>query len=130
MMNQLKCLLICGLALCLFVGCTQGPTQTKIDPLAGASGDLDKIKDALKKAGVTKEIAAVNDLGDNWRVTLQLDGIGPNGEPPPGRPLPTLVMVEKSSMKVTVLNEGGKGRSGGVSQTVDPDKPAEPPTKN
>ena len=67
--------------LCASLGCGPEVKQTPTDPKGAASeGDQDKISAALKKAGITKEIGAINDAGDEWLVTLKLDGLGPNGD--------------------------------------------------
>jgi len=118
--------------LCASLGCGPEVKQTPTDPKGAASeGDQDKISAALKKAGITKEIGAINDAGDEWLVTLKLDGLGPNGEPPPGRPIPEKAMVHKQTYDVKKLDTPGAGGSidsgrkaagGGLPRELDPTK--------
>jgi hypothetical protein len=86
------------------VGCgSPTPTQTKETPMGDTSvAEQDKIKEALVKAGIKNPPAAVleNDK-DTWVVVITPDGVGPNGEPPPGRPIPLRVLVNKHTFEVT-----------------------------
>jgi len=96
------------------VGC--GPSEvgkTKPDAAtsAASSGDLEKIKEALAKAGIKNPPAAVFDQDDkSWNVVITPDGVGPNGEPPPGRPIPQRVLVGKVDYRVTMMDDPNKPR--------------------
>jgi len=111
------------LAFSSLIGC--GGDQVKPQPVdlkgAASTGEQDKIREALQKAGITKEIGTIVDGGDDWLVTLKLDGLGPNGEPPPGRPIPDKALVNKKSFDVTKLSNPGNTERG--SRTFDPNNP-------
>ncbi len=98
-------------------GCNQGPPVKKyedgsdqIKKSESGGGEEEKIRAAVKAAGVKNKVAAIIDNGNNtWTCTIEPDGVGPNGEPPPGRPIPEQVLVEKGTFKVT-RGMGGRGR--------------------
>lgn len=105
------------LAAASFGGCG-GDSSSKgtntVTAVAAAGGDLEKIKEALVKAGIKNEPAAVFDMDDShWSVTITPDGVGPKGEPPPGRPIPMRVSVSKKDFKVEKIADPNSGRSGG-----------------
>lgn len=114
------------------VGCGPEVKQQSVDRLGAApAADQDKIRQALDKAGIKKKIAAINDAGDMWLVILELDGLGPNGEAPPGRPTPEKATVHKTTFEVKKLDTpggggaGDKGRSaagGSLPRELDPTK--------
>ena len=87
-------------------GCSRQEPQREVDLMgAAAPEEQGRIAQALKEAGIVKEISSIRDTGKEWLVTLKLDGIGPNGERPPGRPAPEKVTIDKETMKVT--KQGG-----------------------
>jgi len=101
-----------GMAGC---GAAEATKKNQVTATSAASdGQLDKIKEALAKAGIKNPPAAVFDQDDKtWNVVITPDGVGPNGEPPPGRPIPQRVLVTKTDFQVTKMadpNQRGPGK--------------------
>jgi hypothetical protein len=98
------------------LGCGGDPaakTTNTVTPELAAGGDMEKIKEALKKAGIKNPPSAVFDQDEkNWSVTITPDGVGPNGEPPPGRPIPERVIVSKVDFSVTRGQNPNSSRPG------------------
>jgi hypothetical protein len=111
-----------------FLGGCGGDSSTKgsntvTATSAAAPSDLDKIKEALLKAGVKNPPLAVFDADDtHWSVAIAPDGTGPNGEPPPGRPIPERVIVGKKEFTVQRFRDpnaplpGKSGDDGRIAQ--------------
>lgn len=99
-----------------FGGCGGGAEEAKNTVTATSAappGDLEKIQEALVKAGIENPLTAVFDADDQtWSVVIAPDGTGPNGEPPPGRPIPERVLVGKSDFKVTRQGNPNERRDG------------------
>ena len=97
------------------------PKPNTVTAMSAASGHEEKIKEALKKAGIKNPPSAIFDADDStWTVVITPDGVGPNGEAPPGRPIPERCSVDKTTFEVkrqanpNQPRPGGKGGDGRV----------------
>ncbi len=89
------------------IGCAPPKVERKIQgPSQAPSGEEEKIREAVKAAGVKNRVAAIIDNGNQyWTCTIEPDGVDPKtGAPPPSRPIPEQVLVEKKTYKVTRLS--------------------------
>jgi hypothetical protein len=105
-------------------GCGPQVTQREVDPLGQATvGEQDKIKEALKKAGIDRDIVAIIDTGESWLVTLQFAG-GP--QPAGSRMIPDKASVNKKTYEVTKM-DAPSGRAaddrGSGGRVMDPNDP-------
>ena len=91
------------------VGCSPKIEATKFDPMGSVeSTTQEQIKEALKKAGVTKEMTAIVDMDKEWMVTLRPEPREFEGD---SRPVPERASINKETLAVKILNPGG-GRPG------------------
>ena len=96
----------------LCIGCGPEVRPQQFDPLGGVqTASQDKIKEALKKAGITKEVAAINDMENEWLVTLRNEKKA--GDDATTRPIPERATVNKSTFEVKIMNPGGNKPTAG-----------------
>jgi len=92
----------------LGVGCGPQVTPQQFDPMGAVEPSAqDKIKNALIKAGVTKEIAAIYEMDNEWMVTLRSPPKPDAGDSQTERGIPEKATVNKSTLEVKLLNPGG-----------------------
>lgn len=88
------------------VGCGPKIEAEKFDPMGSVeSATQEQIKEALRKAGVTKDVTAIVDMDKEWMVTLRPDAREFDGD---SRPVPERATINKASFAVKVLNPDGK----------------------
>jgi hypothetical protein len=93
------------------VGCGPEVRPQQFDPMGGVKVDAqDKIKEALKKAGITKEIAAVSEMDNDWLVTLRNEKKAESDEGT--RQVPERATVNKTTLEVKLMNPGGNKPTG------------------
>jgi len=87
-------------------GCGPKVEPEKFDPMGSVeSTTQNQIKEALKKAGVNKDVTAIIDMDQEWMVTLRPEA---RETDPDSRPIPERATVNKSTFAVKVLNPGGR----------------------
>ena len=107
-MNNLCSGLMLVAVLC--AGCGPQVKPQPFDPLGAVEPSAqDKIKNALEKAGVTKEVAAIVEMDDAWMVTLRTPQDPKAADGQAERGIPEKATVNKSTFEVKVLNPGGLG---------------------